>query len=163
MKKIPLTRGGFALVDNPDYDWLNKHKWYAKKNNGSYTSYAVRGIWMGGGKIRTERMHRTILGLQAGDGRQTDHRDGNGLNNCRSNLRICSHAENKQNSRKRIVATSQYKGVYWHRNANKWQSQIQVNKKNTYLGYFDSETDAALAYNQAALNYFGEFALLNSF
>jgi len=163
MKKIPLTRGMVALVDDTDYERLNTWKWYASKNSGSYNSYAVRGIKVAKNKQTIQMMHRVILGLQPGDGRQTDHRDGNGLNNQRTNLRVCTATQNGQSRRKMVLGTSKYKGICWNHRDSKWRSRIYVNRKRIHLGYFSSEKTAAAAYNQAALKHFGEFALLNTF
>lgn len=106
-------------------------------------------------------MHRLILGLQLGDKRECDHRDGNGLNNQRSNLRVCTRAQNNRSGRKLRGGTSKYKGVCWHRHRHKWMSYIRLNGKQTFLGYFNLEADAARTYDVAALKYFGEFALTN--
>ena len=161
MKKIPLTQGKFALVDDADFEWLNQHKWYAHKSGSYYTLYATRKVCLDNHKRIKEKMHRIILGLQPGDKQQCDHIDRNGLNNQRSNLRICTVAQNQQNSKKRRGCTSKYKGVHWHSDIEKWHSSIWVNKKSIHLGYFDLETDAGLAYNNAAPKHFRNFAAPN--
>jgi hypothetical protein len=105
-------------------------------------------------------MHRLVLGL--GDNKQiVDHFDHNGLNNQKSNLRPCSNSENISNSRKIIPKTSRYKGVCWDKERNKWLAKISINKKDIKIGRFDKEKDAARAYDEAALKYFGEFACTN--
>jgi len=158
MKTISLTQRKMALVDDADYDSLKKRKWHALM--GSYTLYAAHTV--GGRRNRKhEFMHRVILGLQRGDNRQCDHIDGDGLNNQRANLRVCTSTENRQSQRKRRISTSRYKGVYWNRRHRKWYSLIGVNTRHIYLGCFDSEIDAARAYDVAALKHFGQFALTN--
>ncbi len=159
MRQIPLTQGKFALVDDANYDWLKKRKWKAVQRR--HTFYAECKVRMANGKQRTEGMHRLILGLQPTDELETDHIDGDGLNNQRSNLRACTVMQNQQSRRKHKVGTSKYKGAFWHRRDRKWRSEIVVNKKQICLGYFDSETDAAWAYNRAALKHFGAFAQTN--
>ena len=155
MKKIPLTQGKFVVVDDCDYDWLIRHKWYARKENRTY--YAGRKS----GKVISQ-MHREILGLKAGDKRQIDHINHNGLDNRRSNLRICSFAENHRNRQlNRRKHTSKYKGVCWYKAGCKWRAEIRCDYKLFFLGYFDSEIDAAKAYDRAARKLFGEFACLN--
>lgn len=161
MREIPLTQSRIAFVDDADYEWLNRKKWRTQKRY-SHLVYAVRGMPQVKGKRGSEYMHRVILGLRRGDGQQCDHIDGNGLNNQRANLRVCTITQNHQNQRKRIVGTSKYKGACWNRRDHKWQASIKVNKKLIHLGLFDSELDAACAYNKAAQKYFGEFALLNT-
>lgn len=161
MKEIPLTQGRVALVDDANYGWLNQWKWCAARASCQYLFYATRNVRTSGHRYY-EHMHRAILGLQPGDGKQCDHVDGDGLNNQRSNLRISSQTENMHNRRKLIVGTSKYKGVCWYRRERKWRARIRVNRKLISLGYFASETDAALAYNRAARKHFGDFALLNT-
>lgn len=159
MKTIGLSQGKVALVDDADYEWLNQWRWSASK--AGYTFYAIRKTRTANGAKTSEQMHRLILGLMPGDDRQCDHRDGNGLNNQRSNLRTCTITENNVNSRKRKAGTSSYKGVYRNRNYPKWQSRIRVNGKLIYLGSFESEIEAARIYDLAALQHYGDFALTN--
>lgn len=158
MKKIPLSQGKFALVDDEDYEELSKHKWKVQKADRTY--YAARGEYIG--KARTYKkiyMHRQILSVPKGN--MTDHRDGNGLNNQKSNLRKCSNRQNVCNQRPQKNCTSSFKGVYWHRGAKKWESHIVFKGKYRYLGLFEDEIKAAKAYDEAALELFGEYAYAN--
>lgn len=159
MKKIKLTRGKVALVDDADFDWLNQLKWYAseaKKN----TFYAMRVNCYGGERVSIF-MHRLIVGLT--DRKiLVDHKDGNGLNNQRQNLRSATPTQNCYNRRfYKAKKSSKYKGVYLDRPGGSWYSKIQINRVRKYLGMFKSEIDAAIAYNEAATKYHGEFARLN--
>ncbi len=159
MKAIPLTQGQVALVDDSDATALTQFHWYAARTHHIF--YAVRKSQVNG-KQRTIQMHRELLRLSFGDKRQADHRDGDGLNNQRSNLRICSRTENTRNQcNQRRAKGSQYKGVCWRTAHRLWQARIMVNGKAHSLGYFPSETAAALAYNAAATRFFGEFARPN--
>ena len=106
-------------------------------------------------------MHREILGLRYGDGKQVDHIDGNGLNNQKSNVRICTRSQNAFN-RKLVSSNSGRKGVTWHKTVGMWEAQIRKDGKNIYLGCFQDKENAATAYDIAAEKMFGEFALLNS-
>lgn len=155
-KKIPLSQGKFAIVDADDYAWLAQWKWSYNKGYAIRNKYSERV----GGKVRAEgiRMHREIL--SAPKGMQVDHVDGNGLNNTRENLRICSSQQNNRN-RKAVEGTSKFKGVTVYCPGEKWFAQIWVNKKSIFLGYFKDEKEAARAYNEAAKKHFGEFARLN--
>jgi hypothetical protein len=123
-----------------------------------YTPYAVRSVRQNG-KSRRIYMHRAIMG--AAKGQQVDHIDGDGLNNCRYNLRLATAAENQHNARRRIDNISGYKGVYWKMAQRKWCSQIQLNGKNQYIGLFICPIEAAHAYDRKAIELHGEFALLN--
>lgn len=158
--RIPLTRGMYAFVDQQFFDVIAEHNWYAIKN--ANTHYAVRSIPRDGGPSRPYRMHRHILEIA---GVQfdflIDHRDGNGLNNRLSNLRPATRAQNAWNSRTPVRNTSGFKGVVFHRASGRWAAQIQVNHKPYRLGVFDTREDAAIAYNAAAIQHFGEFARLN--
>jgi hypothetical protein len=167
MKEIMLTQGKVALVDDSDFEWLSQWKWHTRKSPNTY--YAVRNSSTGGKRgIRTGRgnrkshtiqMHRLILNVSTG--METDHRDMNGLNNQRSNLRVCTKQQNNQNRKTYKKSSSIYKGVCWWKRDKRWGVSIRFNGKRQHLGYFDSETKAAKAYDKAALKHFGEFARLN--
>jgi hypothetical protein len=152
MREIPLTQSKVTLVDDADYEWLSQWKWHAISR--LYTCYAAC-------KHTKKSMHRQILGV-SNPKIQVDHRDGNGLNNQRGNLRIATGQGNQGNRRKHSHdQSSQYKGVCWHRQRRKWVAYIMVNYHAVHLGCFAEERDAALAYDRAAIKYFKEFALLN--
>lgn len=157
---IPLTQGYEAVVDAADVSLVGSFNWYAeieKRPDGSIKAvYAVRKRRDANGVQKGERLHRVILG--AAPGLEVDHRDGNGLNNKRSNLRIATTAQNQRNQRISSVNTSGYKGVTWHSQRGKWQAQIKINGKVKYLGCFTSALDASAAYQSAAVDAFGEWA-----
>lgn len=141
----------FVKVDDIDVEVLSRRKWVPQKK--TYTFYAV--AW---GK---RRMHREILNLK--NGQFCDHIDGDGLNNQRKNLRVCTHAENCRNRRKRRDGeTSKFKGVHVEKASKVFVSSLRLNGRLINLGRFLSETDAALAYNNAAVKYFGEYAKVNN-
>lgn len=156
-KLIPLTQGKYAIVDEMDYEWLSQWKWNYHK-----FGYAIRTqhICITDNKqIKVGiRMHRLIM--DAADGLDVDHINGDTIDNRRSNLRVCSRSENMMNQRK-TRGTSKYKGVYWNAERKKWMARLKIDKKTIFLGRFLSQEDAALAYNNAATQYFGEFARLN--
>lgn len=158
MTEIPLTQSQVALVDDGDYDWLSQWKWHAIQSHGTW--YGARHRRISEGDLGLIYMHREIMGNPPND---VDHINGNGLDNQRSNLRHATNSQNQRNRRRTrgTRGTSQYKGVYWHLANHKWCASIQVNQHNIYLGSFDSEEDAARAYDKAALEHFGEFASPN--
>jgi hypothetical protein len=151
-RRIPLTRGKFAIVDWGDYYRLSQFRWHAVFN--SKTFYAAR-IERG----KTIKMHREIMG--APKDLVVDHVDRDGLNNRRGNLRLCSAAENGRNTGSSARGTSKYKGVHWHKGARKWAAAIQYNKKVYHIGYFGDEVEAAEAYDKKAREFFGEYGYLN--
>jgi hypothetical protein len=152
MKEIILSQGKVALVDDEDYEYLNQWKWCAVKSR--YTFYASRGI-MRDGKWTSERMHRVILNPRERE--LIDHRDHDGLNNQKSNLRICTNGQNQMN--KRPASATGYKGVY--KDFGKYKASIEFNNKRLLLGVYRTPEEAALAYNEAAKKYHGEYANLN--
>ena len=153
MKEIQLTQEKVALVDDEDFEALNQFNWWARKSLNTF--YAVGWIKVDG-RGATQTMHNIIM-----NGKGIDHRDGNGLNNQKSNLRFCTQSENSMNQRKQENTSSVFKGVTFHKNIKKWMAQIQINGKRICLGYFDSEVEAAKAYNAKAVELFLEFANLN--
>lgn len=154
MKTIVLTKGHYALVDDADFDELAKHQWCATETEPGRW-YAKRRE---SGRAKYRYMHREII--QAPAGVLVDHRNGDGLDNRRANLRLCSGAENCRNKRMRKNNKSGFKGVYWHKKANKWAAVIGHGKR-WHLGLFADSAQAALAYDAKAREFFGEFALVN--
>lgn len=154
MKKIPLSQGQFAIVDDWNYEWLSRYKWYAKKDK--YTYYAVRNSNTKNNKLIF--MHREII--KTPPNKQTDHRNGNGIDNREENIRICTGSQNNQNCH-RVWGKSKFKGVSWYKRYKKWLASIGFNGKAINCGYYDSEIEAAKAYNTKAKELFGEFARLN--
>lgn len=157
-KVIRLTQGMVAIVDNEDFELLNKFKWYATK--GWSTFYATRDIWTGGKKISTP-MHRVILGLQKGDGKAVDHRNRNGLDNRRENLRIASQAINAYNSKLQRNNTSGYRGVVWLKHNKRWMARIKILGRWKALGCYATAIEAAIAFDMAVLQYRDDGATLN--
>lgn len=162
MKEIILTKGLTTTVDDADFDFLNKWKWYADKLGDTF--YAKRRINLKREKGKPQRgtsiyMHREILELKKGE--IGDHRDGNGLNNQRDNLRKCTHGQNMVNQKSQKNSSSKYLGVSWDSTREKWTVHVCKNYKVYSPGRFDNEKEAALAYNKKALELHGEFARLN--
>lgn len=158
MKEVPLTRGYVALVDDDDYERVMQFRWQAKPC--ARTVYATRTIWLSRDKSTSVTMHRFILGISdAATG--VDHRNHDGLDNTRTNLRIASKYDNARNQRKRAESTAPYKGIIWERRKKLWRARIVVNSKRVGLGRFKDPIDAARAYDSAAWTHYGEFAALN--
>lgn len=142
-KEIPLTQGKVALVDVEDYDYLMQWKWQADKHkNGRF--YAKRRM-----QKKNIYMHRGILNTPKGI--DTDHVNKDGLDNRRSNLRICSRSQNMMNRGKTNNNISGYKGIHWDKERKKWGVEITINYEKKHL----------LIYNNAAKQYHKEFARLN--
>lgn len=157
MKKIKLTQGKVALVDDEDYERVNQYKWYAcfqKKRNifNACRKFNQKNIYL----------HQYIMDTQGkGHGYSIDHIDHNPLNNQKSNLRVCDNSENIRNQRIKENSTSGYKGVFLTKNKKRYVATIGFNNKKIHVGTFNSPIEAALAYNKKALELFGEFAYLN--
>ena len=161
MKEIELTQGYKAMIDDEDYPTVSAHSWCAnvhrRKDGTIKRVYAFRRDR----KRRVQYLHRFLLHVRAVSA-QVDHRDGNGLNNQRYNLRRATQRQNSANQGPRHpLAQGGLKGVTWNKTNRKWIAQISPNRKNTYLGSFYEKLDAAYAYNVAALKLFGKFARLN--
>jgi hypothetical protein len=158
MKEISLTHGLVALVDDADYDYLMQWKWHATKAKQTY--YAGRGITRGKDKVYIHKvflMHREIM--KCPDDMQIDHIDGNGLNNQRSNLRICTNLQNCWNMSKRSKICD-YKGIYLRQNG-KYRAYIKANGRRVNLGTYVEQEDGARAYDIGALYFFKEFSKTN--
>lgn len=151
-KRIPLTQGKFAIVDDADYEWLNQWKWHFARQTG----YAARKDWSGG-KPKYLLMHRVIL--NAPKHLQVDHINGDGLDNRRCNIRLATAAQNSWNQKAISSSISEYKGVSFY--DNRFVVRIFVNGGNLYFGGFTDECLAARIYDFAAVKYYGEYARLN--
>jgi hypothetical protein len=161
-KEIILPDRSIVLVDAEDFKELSRYKWhllnhgvrrYAKR----YSTKKEREL----GYPIFIRMHRQIMKVIQYPGTGIDHRNGNGLDNQKSNLREATDQQNGANSIKKVTATSIYKGVCKHTVNNNWIAGIKFNYKRLHLGSFKTEVEAALAYNRKATELFGEFAQLN--
>lgn len=139
-----------VMIDDEDYD-LDQFNWSINPKDGY-----VYGRIPEKGQVR---LHRLITNALPGE--EVDHKDGNKLNNVKSNLRRCTKAQNMCNSKKYSTNKSGYKGVSFHKRSNKWQSTIMKNQKKIYIGVFDNPVEAAKAYDTKAIELFGEFAKTN--
>ena len=148
-KRILLGDDKFAIVDDADYGWLSQYNW-----QGANVGYAMRCTLCGCRSNKRIYMHREIMGFPDGE---IDHRNGNKLDNRRCNLRICTSSQNKANTKRRRDNTSGYKGVVFHKASGKWMAKMA----RKYLGLFTNVKAAAFAYDEAAFDAFGEFAVLN--
>ena len=144
MKTIPLTKGYEAMVDDSDYEMLNKFKWCAII--GRSGAYARRLLPKVDGKHGIQRMHRVIMGLPDTGFPHVDHINGNTVDNRKCNLRIVTNRQNHMNRHPKKHKTSKYPGVYWADRDQRWVAQAQINGKHISIGYFKLEEDARLAY-----------------
>lgn len=150
MKRIPLSQGKFATVDDGEFNLINQWKWSFRSDG-----YAVRRE-----NNKMIRLHRQLT--NAPQGMDVDHINGNTLDNRKSNLRICTHRQNIQNQKIRNqITSSKYKGVLHDKRSGKWMARLTLNGKQKRLGLFHCEIAAACMYNAKAKEYFGEYARPN--
>lgn len=162
MKKILLPNGMSALVDAEDYERVSRYGWHIStglSSSGRRHVY-VHAFWKGVSGNKRIYLHRLVLGVY--DKRRVDHINGDGLDNRKCNLRICTQHQNGGNARVWDKPKSSiYKGVYFMRKENKWAAQICLHRKNIRLGAYMTEEEAAIQYDKAAREHFGEFARTN--
>ena len=150
MKEIQLTQNKVAIVDDDDFERISQYNYYF---NGKYP---CRNKLISKDKYKTWYIHWDVIGKPEIPF-QIDHRDGNRLNNSKTNLRMCSNEQNSYNRHILPRNKSGYRGVSWVKNARKWRSQIYFKRKQIYLGLFSSKEDAIMVYNDAAKKYHKEF------
>ncbi|HEX3100280.1 MAG TPA: hypothetical protein VHQ01_00735 [Pyrinomonadaceae bacterium] len=157
VKRIPLTKGRVALVDDEDYEFLMQWKWYCNNDR------AVRSMSVyKNGKRKQIKIQMSRIINKTPKGLETDHSDRNTLNNQKYNLRNATEIQNQMNAEKpNRPSTSKYKGVTHIKGEKRCRTRISINKKRISVGWYDSELEAAIAYNVAALEHHGEFARLN--
>lgn len=160
MKHIPLTQGKLTVVDDEDYEWLMQWKWNARRDRAGRW-YAARAIpdLTKRHKQTAVLMHRVIT--NAPPDMWVDHKNHNALDNRRDNLRVCTPAGNSRNARIRSDNRSGYKGVGWHKKFNRWRARIIIDGRRHDVGHFRTPLEAALAYDRAAREHYGEFAHTN--
>lgn len=155
-KQVALFGGHVALVDEADLRALRFYRWHVRKNASGNIYAASRKHHDG----KVLFMHRFLM--KASPGSEVDHIDGNGLNNQRSNLRICTHKENMRNRKVTGKGSSRFKGVHLCPQTGRWHARITVDGKKLHLGRFARQAEAAAAYNRAARTHYGKFAKVNS-
>ena len=148
MKLIPLTQGKYAMIDDADFDLVNRYKWYF--NCGYVLTYQ---------KGKRIRLHRLIL--NAPNDKQVDHINKDKLDNRRANLRLCTMQENNRNVGLRKDSASGFKGVCIEKSTGHWRPYVYVNGRPLYFGQFKSKHHAALAHDLWAVDLHGEFASTN--
>jgi hypothetical protein len=161
MKEIPLTKGKVAVIDDEDYESLARHRWITQEVRPTYKGRVYASKFYARASCRGPAllMHRLIT--SAPKGMDVDHIDGDGLNNRRCNLRICTRSQNQRN--KRVANRNGFCGVVFKakKKTNQYAAQITVDKKTVYVGYFDTAERAARAADSARYAIAGEFAKLN--
>lgn len=158
MAIIEDRKGASFSVDDDDWSRLQRYTWHVVRPDGR-KCYVRSHIRDESGKQRTVYLHRLVM--NAGVGQEVDHINGDGLDNRKENLRFATRQENCRNSPKRAGTLSQFKGVYRDPKSGRWRAYIRVNYRMIWLGYFESERDAALAADSAVRETYGEFGRFN--
>jgi len=154
MKRIFLTQGKVAIVDDDDYKRVSKYKWYANKDLKNY--YAKRWSPMQNGKRRIIWMHRFIM--SAPEEFEVDHINQDTLDNRKDNLRFTTRSQNARNQMLSSANTSGFKGVRFDKNRRKWRAEIYIHSKRLFLGNYETQDAAVVAYRQAAIKHHGVYA-----
>lgn len=155
MKEIVLTQGYVAVVDDEDFEAVNKFNWHAEIRRQQV--YAARKVPTPNGNGTTQYLHQFLLPSEI----SVDHADRNGLNNTRINLRPATWTEQQGNRPKRVSGTSRYKGVYLDRDRGRWTGRLATLGVPIFQKRFDYEHEAALAYDRAAVEKWGDRAVVN--
>jgi len=151
MPEIPIIGGNSTIVSEEDYEYLIQFRWFLVEG------YAKRSL-----NNKHSALHKEVAMRIGMKGSQIDHRDRDRLNNQRENLRPATTSQNQMNQAAHVDKTySEFKGVTYNRQKNKWVARIMRQKVRYHLGYFDTDVQAAKAFNLAAIKYHGEFAVLN--
>lgn len=154
MKEIVLSKGIVAFVDDEDFESLNKFKWHTRKKGKMF--YAIRNTSRAGNKMaKTVWMHKELLKVP--EDMDIEHKNRNGLDNQKNNLRQCTKAQNQWNTTENENNTSGFKGCYFDKRDGMWFSSIQINGVRKYLGRFKTVEESAKAYDDAAFESHGEF------
>jgi len=159
VKEIPLTRGMVARVDDEDYERLVRHRWHLADTGTRF--YVARYCRVGEKRGRSKLwMHREVIGAPAG--LFVDHIDGDGLNNQKANLRLCTYSQNNRNKVK-TRARRRFRGIRPVKDSKhgRWRADITINGKTRYLGTFATDVEAARAYDRVLIEVGGEFARPN--
>jgi AP2 domain/HNH endonuclease len=151
MITMHCTDGTPFTIDEEDFEFVSSRAWYS--NRSRRATYVITVDRPSKDRVS---LHRLLL--DAPEGRMVDHIDGNGLNNTRGNLRLCSAFENQHNTRLRLNNTSGYKGVDWHRRSGRWRARVRVNHKTHHLGLYDTPEQAAEVARAFREKVHGEFA-----
>ena len=158
MCEIVLTQEKVAIVDDEDYTWAARNRWFAHRDHRSHSAFYAYRTDRSSGKVQTIILHRVIIGAKFGE--VVDHINGDTLDCRRSNLRVCQPGQNRANSRK-YSGSSRFKGVAWNKSKKKWAARIRHKRKCWNLGAFDNPEDAARAYDEKAAELHGPYALTN--
>lgn len=154
---IPLSQGMFVVIDADDLPLVEGYAWVAARRR--HVWYAIANVRQPHGGSTAVLMHRLIL--DAPKGMQVDHKDGDGLNNRRSNIRLCTPSQNQQNRVRREPNATGYFGIYYIPKARRWVANIKHQRKRIYIGCFSTPEAAAIAYDERARELFGEFGRFN--